>query len=61
VIEFHMIRREFFASEDKLNLLSREALACLASAAGITKSKTRQCCIIRVADEPDFKRKRQAG
>jgi hypothetical protein len=56
-----MIRREFFASEDKLNLLSREALACLASAAGITKSKTRQCCIIRVADEPDFKRKRQAG
>jgi hypothetical protein len=31
VIEFHMIRREFFASRDKLNLLSREALACLAS------------------------------
>jgi hypothetical protein len=56
VIEFHMIRREFFASEDKLNLLSREALACLASAAGITK--TRQFCFIRVADEPDFKRKK---
>jgi hypothetical protein len=40
VIEFHMIRREFFASEDKLNLLSREALACLASTAGITNQNS---------------------
>lgn len=33
------IGREFFASEDNLNLLSRQPLACLASAAGITNQK----------------------